>query len=101
MIHGLEFSEDGALVRLRMHHDHHGFYADSDDVPGWVITDPDPFEIMRLANEAAEDPQLLGCQGPVDLRWQWCDDPTRGVAAIRWSMPRPPTRLCKHAAIDA
>jgi hypothetical protein len=73
------------MVRLRMHRDHHGCWADSEDIPNWTIAGHDALEVMQLVDEVEADPELIGLNELLDIRWQWCNDPSHGVRAIRFT----------------
>lgn len=80
-------AEDRPLkLPMRMHRDRAGqCWADSALLPGYTAAGGDFAAVMDLVTEALVSGILLGAlsREAVDLRWQWCDDPGRGIAAWR------------------
>lgn len=76
-----------ATIRLRMHRDYHGIWADSEDIEHWTIVGRDAIEVMQLAEDAVQNaPELLDVDAEtINVTWQWCDNPYMGVVAIRFA----------------
>jgi hypothetical protein len=75
----------GKTLTMRMHRDRAGnCWADSDNLPGYSAAGPDFTTVMGRLGEACAGDTLLGVPlaDLVDLRWQWCRDPARGVVAV-------------------
>lgn len=70
---------------MRMHRAGPGAcWADSEHLPGFTAAGPDFAAVMAQVKSALEQPTFVGVTMAevVDLRWQWCDDPDRGVLAV-------------------
>src|SRR5690348_13938722 len=70
---------------MRMHRAGPGAcWADSDHLPGFTAAGEDFAAVMGQVWSALEQPTAVRVTlaEVVDLRWQWCDDPSRGVAAV-------------------